>query len=79
MSRVAHAKKRAKGGDFGRDSQREKEGDDSETGDVQDVASGLQVTVPVALDSVPLSTIRRYERLSFRFMDAYLWSLLPPP
>ena len=32
---------------------------------------GLQSVVPDALATVPLATIRRYERMSFRFMDAY--------
>lgn len=33
--------------------------------------SGLQVTVPEALDSVSLTTIRRFARKAWRYMDAY--------
>ena len=33
--------------------------------------SGLQITVPKALDSVPLITIRKFARKSWRYMDIY--------
>ena len=33
--------------------------------------AGLQKTVPEALDSVPLITLRRYARKSWRYMDIY--------
>ncbi|RIA79587.1 hypothetical protein C1645_840337 [Glomus cerebriforme] len=33
--------------------------------------TGLQRTVPLALASVPLTTIRRYARKAFRYMDVY--------
>ena len=33
--------------------------------------SGLQVTVPKALNSVPLITIRKFARKSWRYMDIY--------
>src|SRR6266498_4261515 len=33
--------------------------------------TGLQKTVPLALSSVSLTTIRRYARKAFRYMDAY--------
>ena len=32
---------------------------------------GLQQTVPKALDSVPLITIRKYAQKSWRYMDIY--------
>jgi hypothetical protein len=33
--------------------------------------TGLQRTVPLTLSSVPLTTIRRYVKKAFRYMDAY--------
>ncbi len=36
---------------------------------------GLKEKVPLALDEVPLAQLRRYERMSVRFMDAYRMGL----
>jgi len=32
---------------------------------------GLKENVPIALDSIPIERIRKYARLSYRWMDAY--------